>query len=484
MHMQRAGGRVARWLRMGACAVPCALLVGCGGKVIESVAASSSDPKLVDVVAFAEAETNRCAIPGGAIAVILDGKLVDYAGFGVRDDLGDIVTPETLFLTAGVSKAMVGAAALALSAKGQLSLDAPVTRYVPLTLAPGVTRADAAGVTMQTLLTHTSGLPDLDTGELSCATGPGALSAWFASDDREPLWTPPGEVWDFSQRGYAVAAWAIGAAADATFEDAMGALVFAPSGMTTATYEPAVVLARNHATGHFLHHDGDVTLYEPGEYDCAASRGADGIYASVLDDAHFVETLYAGGGSLLSAEPLAAFETGQVVDYLYPDEKDAYGMYAVAAYEGLRVLETTGDTQGYQAALWMVPDARFAVVVLFNGDTNASGCTPSAVAASAVGTYLGLGDVAPPDWQTPPSTWEPLLGTYYDPYSLGTITVTSTGSALVATTDAYGAVTLTQQSATAFVGALGDRNETVTFEPDSSGPAAWFVTRLGVGHRE
>ena len=485
----RGSSAAGRWKSgVRACVIACtasgALLpvaAGCGGRLEESVSASSGNPQLLSVVAFAETETSRCGIPGGAVAIVVDGKVQDYAGFGVSDDDGNVVTPETLFLNAGVSKAMVAAAAVSLSEKGELSFSSPVTAYVPLQLAQGF---DPSTVTMQTLLTHTSGIPYLDTGDLSCATGPGALAAWFATDNQEPLWTTPGEVWNFSQRGYAVAGWAIGAAAKLPFEDAMSALVFGPSGMSTATYEPGTVLATNHAVGHFIHTNGSVTPYQPGEYDCAPSRAADGVYASVLDDAHFVEALYAGGQSMMAGDSLAGFMTGQTPTYFIPSETNAYGFYANYPYKGLDLTFMTGDIQGYQSALVLVPASRFAVVVLFNGNTNQAGCAPADVANDAIDTYLGVADVAAPDWQTPPSTWQPLLGTYYDPYVFGTISVTSSGSNLVATTAAYGDVTLTQDSATAFVGIFGDTIETVTFEPDASGPAAWFVSRLGVGQRQ
>lgn len=473
--LRTRAGRAVVWV------LPALLSVACGGKVVESVFGSGVDASLDDVIAFAETETKSCGFPGGAVAVIHNGTMTGYAAFGLRDDSGHLMAPDTLFLTAGVSKPMVGAAALALVEQQKLSLAAPITKVVPLALGSGF---DASTVTLQELLTDTSGLPDLSVETLTCATGPGALASWFADNDSEPLWTPPGQVWDYSQRGYAVAGWAIGTAWGGAFEDAMSALVFNPAGMTTATYDPATVLLGNYATGHHVHDNGNVTTYQPGQVDCAASRPSDGVYASVLDEGHFLETLYAHGGSMLPESSVTELVTGQVNDEVYPGDKYAYGYYADETYKGLGVVRASGNSQGYTASVWMVPSARFGVIVLFNGYHGSAACNTDTVAAYALDTYFALTNVAAPDWSTPPATWSDFVGNYNDPYDLGAIAVTASGNSLIATSDAYGPVTLSQLSASAFTGEFGNNSETVTFYPDDSGAPAWFVTRLGVGKRQ
>jgi hypothetical protein len=256
--------------------------------------------------------------------------------------------------------------------------------------------------------------------------------------------------------------------------------------MTTATYDPATVLASgDYATGHDIDPDTHAVHVEsPGDYDCAASRPPDGVFATVVDFAHFAETLLAGGGAMLTPASVGALETGQTVDELYPGDRYTYGLYVHEGYKGLHMLRADGDMHGQAASLLLVPDQSFAVVVFFDGYDRARGCSTDDAAEDAASVYLGLTSVPGPDWLTPPSAWSAYAGTYVDPYELGAITVAVQGESLVATTGAYGAVTLTQQSATAFTGMFGDREETVTFDPDANGPGGWFVTRLGVGKRQ
>jgi CubicO group peptidase (beta-lactamase class C family) len=459
-------------------------LGGCGGKTdYPIVAPDGESPSLQSVLAFVEQQTLQCSIPGGAIAVVQNGKIVDQAGFGFKDPGGAPVDPTTLFLSTSLSKVVVGATALALVEEGKLDTSRPVTQYAPLTLAPGF---DPSTITVGQLLAHTSGLPDLDASNLSCAVGPGQLGAWLAHNAQEPLWTPPGTVWDYSQRGYAAAGWVIESVSSQAFEDAVAQRVFRPAGMTTATYDPSTVSANgNYATGHEVNPvTGHVDVEPMGAHDCAVTRSTDGVYASVLDYAHLAETLLAGGGTMLSPASVKTLETGQANDDLFPGDQYTYGFYLHEGYKGLHMVRVDGDLDGYAATLLMVPDHDFAVVVFFDGYNRSTHCSTDSAAEFAASTYLGLTDVAGPDWLTPPSAWTPYEGTYVDPYVLGAIQVGFDGTSLTATTAKYGAVALTQLSATAFNGTFGSKLETVTFYPGASGPAQWFVTRLGVGQRQ
>jgi CubicO group peptidase (beta-lactamase class C family) len=473
------------WLPLAAPVVATSILTGlssCGGQVAPADVPTVADPRLQSVLSYVAGQMKTCSIPGGAIAIVENGQFTESEGVGLEDTGGPAVSATTRFQTAGLSKVVLGATALALVEKGKLDLSQPATRYAPLTLEAGF---DPSSITVQQLLTHTSGLPDADTDPMSCPVGPGQLGAWFASQPAQPLWNPPGAVWDYSQRGYIAAAWAIEGASSGRFEDAAAQLVFGPAGMTTATYDPALVAAGDYAVGHALDGQGrTLETYLPGQVDCEAFRAADGVYAGVDDYAQLAATLYAGGGSMLQPASVKALETGQAADELYPGDQYTYGMYAHDGYKGQHILRTSGNLHGFRSSFWMVPDSQFAVVVFFDADSPSSGCSTEDTAAFAVTTFLGLDGVAAPDWSTPPSTWAPYAGTYVDPYGLGTITVNFDGQNLTASTPGEGPLQLVQQSATAFNAVFPTGTETITFSPDAQGPAGWFVTRLGVGKRQ
>src|SRR5205814_1364878 len=103
-------------------------------------------------------------VPGAAVAVVRDGKLVFAQGYGVRT-LGDSspVDAHTLFQIASNTKAFTTAALAMLVDEGKLAWDDPVTKYLPdfQLYDPYVTRE----FTLRDLVTHRSGL-GLGAGDL------------------------------------------------------------------------------------------------------------------------------------------------------------------------------------------------------------------------------------------------------------------------------------------------------------------------------
>ena len=133
--------------------------------VLASVATASepleppdpTDPAVIERIdGFLQDELRDAGIPGLAVAIVADGKVVHVRGFGVADETGRPVTPDTPFQLASVSKAFTATAIMQLVARGDVELDAPVTTYLPwFRVGDGTASAD---ITIRQLLTHTSGI--------------------------------------------------------------------------------------------------------------------------------------------------------------------------------------------------------------------------------------------------------------------------------------------------------------------------------------
>jgi CubicO group peptidase (beta-lactamase class C family) len=458
----------------------------CGGKEIDDppvTTAGGTQPSenLQAVLQYVKGQMSSCTIPGGAIAVVENGKRVDAAGVGVKGaGMSQPVTPSTLFLFGGSSEPVVGLTALALAEEGKLDLSHPVTDYVPLKLGRGF---DPKAISVDQVLLGTAGLPEFHSSTYSC--GPGDAGSWFSANTSLPLWSPPGVVCNFSHLGDGLVGWVIESVTSQSFADAAAARVFAPAGMKTATYDPTVAAATDHALGQNVDaNSGQVTPQSSDYSQCSVMLPADGLYASVLDYASLAETLLAGGGTTLDPASVSKFETGQVADYLAPQGSYAYGLYQTEEFLGIDILHVGGSAGGFHTEFWLVPSKSFAVVVVFNAYNTGTGCGPYDTAKFAMETYLGLGQSDLVDWTTPMSAWAPFLGTYFDPYTLGKVTITLEGDQLLATTPAFGSIALTQSYATAFNATIATNPVTVTFQPDDRGPAGWFVTPYGVARRQ
>ena len=112
---------------------------------------------------FEEAVINlmrNYGIPGGAVAVVRDGKLIYARGFGWADvENKTPVEPDALFRIASVSKPLTSAAIMKLVEEGKLALDDRVAPFIAhLTPAPGATVDPRwEQITIRHLLEHAGG---------------------------------------------------------------------------------------------------------------------------------------------------------------------------------------------------------------------------------------------------------------------------------------------------------------------------------------
>src|SRR6185503_799001 len=74
----------------------------------------------------------RAQPPGAVLGVIIDGELAFVKAAGVREKTNNApVTPETVFRIASMTKSFIAMSILKLRDEGKLSLDDPVSKYIP-----------------------------------------------------------------------------------------------------------------------------------------------------------------------------------------------------------------------------------------------------------------------------------------------------------------------------------------------------------------
>lgn len=139
-------------------------------------------------------------LPGVAVLVIKDGKPLLRKAYGLANvELAVPATPEHVFRIGSTSKLFTATAIMLLVDEGKLALDAPVSRYLPD--AP----AQWGKVTVEHLLTHTSGIPNLsmDSGYWrTTARLEHTLDELIAPVRDRPLVSEPGTKFAYSNTGY------------------------------------------------------------------------------------------------------------------------------------------------------------------------------------------------------------------------------------------------------------------------------------------
>jgi N-acyl-D-amino-acid deacylase len=239
----------------------------------------------------------KWGIPGGALAVVKDGKLVLARGYGWGNlASGAPVVPEAIFPTASLSKPITAAAVLKLVDDGKLKLDDKAFRLLGLRPPPGA-RVDPRiyTITIRQLLNHSAGWDRARSGE------PSSFSWRVARQLRVPLPITteqlirymmgqrldftPGSQQQYSNFGYIVLGQVIAHVSRQSYGEYVQKNVLRPMGIRGARLP-----ARNRA-----YHDDEVRLYAPGTYQLVPADylptledAAGGWRVSVVDMARFM----------------------------------------------------------------------------------------------------------------------------------------------------------------------------------------------------
>ena len=343
-------------------------------------------------------------VPGMAVAIVKDGKVVAARGFGVRK-LGEPapVDGKTLFQIASNSKAFTATALAMLVDEGKLAWDDPVTKHLPdfQMYDPYVTRE----MTVRDLLVHRSGL----------GLGAGDLLWWpdtaFTSDDiigRLRYIKPATSFRDkyaYDNLLYIVAGKIIAQKSGKPWGETVRERILTPLGMTATTTSVAANAGNpNVATAHSKIADRAAPVKTMA---VSNADGAVGINSNAEDMARWMIAQIDGGvidkeHRLVSAKQAAEMWTVQTpIEIKEPPAAlaaikpnfFAYGLgVQLRDYQGRKVVTHSGALQGFYSRVTMVPDAKLGIAILTNAE---NGSAMQALQYRLLDQYLGA---APSDW--------------------------------------------------------------------------------------
>ncbi|MEM7550326.1 MAG: serine hydrolase [Bacteroidota bacterium] len=179
-------------------------------------------------------------IPGLAIGIVEEGQTVFAKGFGVKSiETQDSLTTKSIFHMASVSKPFVATAIVQLMEREKLDLDDKLIKHLPY-----FKMADPKfeEITIRQILTHTSGIPDVDDYEWSNPQyDEDAAERYALSFAETSLDFEPGTQFNYSNAAFDLLAGVISSLSGMTFEDYMKRNIFEPAGMVNSTfYTPEV----------------------------------------------------------------------------------------------------------------------------------------------------------------------------------------------------------------------------------------------------
>jgi CubicO group peptidase (beta-lactamase class C family) len=431
------------------------------------------------VLAFMTQELEDYGVPGGSIAVVCDGKLAFSAGVGWTEAGGTApVTPDTRFQVASVTKMFTAATAMSMVEDGLVSLDAPVSDVLPSinTIAPYETPA-----TLHHLLSHTAGYP---TQYPSGVWTSYELATFFENNRDQPLWSPPGALFNYSNLGMSLAGLTLEVAADTRFGTLVEERVFSPAGMTRATMFIDTVLSDgDYARGHTGDPATPTVIAPDGSYYHTGYYGPmGGAWTSATDLVRWAEVHLADGGKVMRPESMDRLRADHTQTGRMPGQTHGYSLFKDTVYGG-QVLSHNGSVPGYMTDWQLVPAEGFAVAVIVNGDWYG----PRDITDHALHSFGVRGELDTSMYVYDTGEWGDLVGVYEDANVYGTIIVTQTSAGLQADFVDRGFVsplTPSFDQTFNFVDAeWGIRLQLIFWRDGDSGPARYVSSPRGVGVR-
>jgi D-alanyl-D-alanine carboxypeptidase len=192
----------------------------------------ASDPILAAKVdSIATQVLQATGVPSASVAVVRHGRLAYANAYGAAKlDPRVAATPDMRYAIGSVSKQFTAAAILLLQQDGKLSIDDPVSKFIP-----GLTRGNE--VTVRQLLSHTSGYQDFWPQDyvmpmmLSATTPQSIADRW----GKQPLDFAPGSRWQYSNTNYTLAGMVVEKASGMPFFQFLRTRILQPLALTTAS---------------------------------------------------------------------------------------------------------------------------------------------------------------------------------------------------------------------------------------------------------
>lgn len=342
-----------------------------------SGSAQANAPSASEVAAFAEpllAKSYAVDGPGAAVLVARGDQLLFRGARGMASlELGVPLSPDHVFRIGSVTKQFGGAAVLRLAEEGKLSLDDPLSKFLP-------DYPNGAAISVRQLLNHTSGVKsytdiegvmdgpirrDLDTASL------------VASFKDLPADFAPGTDWAYNNSGYVLVGAVIEAASGQAWHQYLEQALLAPLGLGQTRYGADNLLVHGMTQGYV----GSDTKAVPAPFLSMTQPHIAGALISTVDDLwRWNQALH--NGKVLTPASYQAMITPEAAAV-----EARYGLGLVAgSVRGRPQLSHGGGIFGFSTHLLYVPEQQLSVVVLQNSN---GGADPAQIAVKLAAFALG-----------------------------------------------------------------------------------------------
>ena len=350
---------------------------------------------------FIEAHLKRYQVPGCAVGIVYQGKVVKLQGYGVRKK-GEsaAVDPDTIFQLASLTKAMTASLLGHLVSQGKLEWDKPVINYMPELQLENAFATQQ--LSLRDLLAHRSGWQAFQGSML------GALPLTRAQVIERvrymPLLNGFREKAGYNNVGIFLAGMVGEKAGGDTYENLMQKRLFTPLGMKRSSFLHGPHSSQENISAAHFGDGRSIDVFE--DHSVLAPAGA--CTSTARDLCQWLLMLLNQGGSVMKPSEVeemfrpAMVETPGIAETPPIDDNSgfSYGLtWGIFSYNGYKVAEKGGALAGTRTVAVVVPEKQLGVVVLCNLNGT---LLPELIRARVLQDYLGTSrhDLKKEIWQT------------------------------------------------------------------------------------
>jgi len=306
---------------------------------------------------------NQYNIPGLSLGIVKNDSIIHTRGYGVRNiETKDLVTENTIFHTASISKLFTAIAIMKLIEGKVLTLDDKL-----VSLVPGLNYADkrVEEISVYNLLNHTSGLPDINNYNWDNNNRSDNSLKEYVLGLNLKLQSAPSSEYEYSNLAYDVLGLVIEKVSGSSFDDYMEKNILDMSGMTSSDFRyfriPDSLRSSPHTKSRTTWKPSVRETYPYTREHAPSST----LNSSAIDLSKwmisFLQTLE-NDDSKDSYQTMLQPSFGE-------DSRIGLG-FQLYNIKAKKAIGHFGGDKGFRSFLMMIPEAKIGLVVLANCDYN------------------------------------------------------------------------------------------------------------------
>lgn len=331
---------------------------------ISLIASTAAQDISHDVDAFMRSAMERSHFRG-SVLVARDGNVLVSKGYGMANAEREVLnSARTRFRIGSLTKQFTAMAILMLQEEGKLNVQDPLCKYLPL--CPEAWQP----LTIRHLLTHTSGIQDVDYTQARVPSASVTNTLERLRD--KPLEFTAGKIFSYSSTNYILLGHVIERASGEPYRAFLQKHILVPLGMKDTDCDDSQHVLQGHAAGYSLRGG---SLVSAAHVNMSILFSAGGLYSTVEDLYKWDQALYTE--KLVSRRTLDAMFSPGKGNY-------GYGWYVEKQFDS-QVIGHSGWLDGFHSYVVRIPDKRVSVIVLSNLDSTPARTIASGLAAIALG---------------------------------------------------------------------------------------------------